>query len=169
MHWNLVLEKTLEKTPLDCKEIKPINPKGNQPWTFIGRTVAEAKAPMFWPPDAKSWLIGKDPDAGKDWRQRRGWQRTRWLDSITNLVNMNLSKVWETVEDRGAWCATAYGVAKSGTWFYDWTTMCQCNFIDCNKCTTLVRDVDDGNTHGPRIHGKSLDFLLNFAVKLKVL
>ena len=64
-----MLEKTLE-SPLDCKEIKPVNPKGNQPWIFIGRTDAEAEAPMLWPHDGKSWLIGKDPDAGKDWRQK---------------------------------------------------------------------------------------------------
>ena len=64
----MVLEKTLE-SPLNCKEIKPFNPKGNQPWLFIGKTVGEAEAPVPWPPDAKSWLIGKDPDAGKDWRQ----------------------------------------------------------------------------------------------------
>ena len=82
--FELVLEKTLE-SPLDCKEIQPVHPKGNQPWIFIGRTDAEAEAPIHWPPDAKSWLIGKDPDAGKDWGQkRRGWQRMRWLDSITD-------------------------------------------------------------------------------------
>ena len=65
----VVLEKILE-SPLDCKEIKPLNPKGNQPWIFIERTDAEAEAPIFWPPDVKSQLIGKDPDAGKDWRQQ---------------------------------------------------------------------------------------------------
>ena len=65
----MVLEKTLE-SPLDSKEIKPVNPKGNQPWIFIGRTDAEAEAPVLWPPDVKSRLIGKDPDAGKDWRQK---------------------------------------------------------------------------------------------------
>ena len=64
-----MLEKTLE-SPLDCKEIKPVNPKGNQPWIFIGRTDAEAEAPILWPSDAKSQLIGKDPDAGKDWKQK---------------------------------------------------------------------------------------------------
>ena len=66
--WTVVLEKTLE-SPLDCKEIKPVNPKGNQYWLFIGKTDAEAKTPIFWPPGAKNWLTGKDPDAGKDWRQ----------------------------------------------------------------------------------------------------
>ena len=66
--WTTVLEKTLE-SPLDCKEIKPVHPKGNQSWIFIGRTYAKAEAPILWPPDAKNWLTGKDPDAGKDWRQ----------------------------------------------------------------------------------------------------
>ena len=66
--WTVVLEKILE-SPLDCKEIKPVNPKGNQSWIFIGRTDVEAEAPILWPPDVKNWLIGKDPDAGKDWRQ----------------------------------------------------------------------------------------------------
>ena len=91
--WTVVLGKTLE-SPLDCKEIQPVNPKGNQPWIFIGRTDAEAETPILWPPDAKRWLIGKDPDSGKDWGQeekgmtedeRRGWQRMRWLDGITWL------------------------------------------------------------------------------------
>ena len=68
MLWNVVLEKTLESC-LACKEIQPVHPKGNQSWIFIGRTHAEAEAPMLWPPDSKSYLIGKDPDAGKDWRQ----------------------------------------------------------------------------------------------------
>ena len=66
--WTMVLKKTLE-SPLDCKEIKPANPKGNQPWIVIGRTDAEAEAPVLWPPDAKDWLLEKDPDAGKDWEQ----------------------------------------------------------------------------------------------------
>ena len=66
--WTMVLEKT----PLDCKEIKPVNPKGNQSWPYIGRTDAEAEAPILWPPDVKNWLIGKDLNAGKDWRQEKG-------------------------------------------------------------------------------------------------
>ena len=69
--WTVVLEKTLE-SPLDCKETQPVNPKGNQSWIFFGRTDAEAEAPILWPPDTKSWLTGKDPDAGKDWRQKKG-------------------------------------------------------------------------------------------------
>ena len=69
--WTVVLEKTLE-SPVDCKEIQPVHPKGNQSWIFIGRTDAEAETPILWPPDAKNWLIGKDHDAGKDWRWEKG-------------------------------------------------------------------------------------------------
>ena len=89
----VVLEKTLE-SPLKWKEIQPVNRKGNQSWVFIGRTDAEAETPVFWPLDANSWLIGKDPDDGKDWRQEeKGRQRMRWLDSITNSMDMNFSKL----------------------------------------------------------------------------
>ena len=88
--WTMVLEKTLE-SPLDCKEIKPVNPKGNQSWLFIGRTDAEAEAPTLRPPDAKSWLIRRDPDTGQGWRQEKGQQRTRWLDDITDSMDMSLS------------------------------------------------------------------------------
>ena len=113
----VVLEETLE-SPLDCNEIQPGNPKGNQPWIFIWRTDAEAEAPLLWPPDTKSQLIGKDPDAGKDWRQ----QRMRWLDSITDWMYMNVNELREIVEDRGAWHAAVYGVTKSQTRLSDWTT-----------------------------------------------
>jgi len=77
--WNVVLEKTLE-SPLDCKEIHPVSPKGNQSWTFTGRSDAEAETPVLWPPDAKNWLIGKDPDAGKDLRQE---EKERTEDEMT--------------------------------------------------------------------------------------
>ena len=113
--WTLVLEKTLE-SPLDCKEIQLVHPDGVQPWVFIGRTDVVGETPVLWPRGAKSWLIGKDPDAGKDWRQRRrGRQRKRWLDSIINSMDMNLSKLWKIV-DRGAWWAAVHGVAKYQTW-----------------------------------------------------
>ena len=109
----MVLERTLE-SPLDSKEMKPVNPKGNQLWILIVRTDAEAEAPVLWPPDPKSWLTGKDPDAGKDWRQGdKGTTEDKMLDSFTDSMNMSLSKLQELVKDREAWCAAAYKVVKS--------------------------------------------------------
>ena len=123
-HWRIdaselcvVLDKTLE-SPLDCKEIQPVHPKGDQSWVFIGRTDVESETPILWPPDAKSWLIWKDPDAGKiEGRRRRGWQRMGWLlDGITDSMDMGLGKLWGVGDGQGGLvCCSPWGHKESDT------------------------------------------------------
>ena len=124
--WAVVLVKTLE-SPLDYKEIKPVNPKGNQSWIFIGRTDVEAEAPILWPLDAKNWLLRKDPDAGKDWKQEeKGQHRMRWFDGITISMDLSFEQAPGIADGQGSLlCFSPWGCKESDmteqlNWLTDW-------------------------------------------------
>ena len=119
--WTVVLKKSLESL-LDSKGIKPVNPKGNQSWIFIGRTDAEAEAPMLWPPDLNSWLTGKDPDVGKDWGQEeKGATVDEMVGWHHRLNGHEFEQTLGVSEGKGRLAGTVHGVANSWIWLTDWT------------------------------------------------
>ena len=120
--WTVVLEKTLE-SPLDCRETQLVNPKGNQSWIFIGRTDAEAETPILWPPNSKNWLIGKDPDAGKDWRQEKGTTGDEMVGWHHRLNGHGFEQALGVDDEQGIWGTVVPGVPKSQTWLSDWTEL----------------------------------------------
>ena len=137
--WTVVLEKTLESL-LDCKEIQPIHSKGDQFWVFIGRTDAEAGTPVLWSPRAKSWLIGKDSDAGRGWGQEeKGTTEDEMVGCITDSMHMSLGELREMVMDREAWRAVIHGVRKSQTLLSDWTELIVSKSCEIN-CFLLNSD-----------------------------
>ena len=129
--WTVVLEKTLE-SPLDCKEIKQVNPKGNQPWILIGRTDAEGEAPILWPPDVKSWLIGKDPDAGKVWKQEKGTTEDEMVGWHHRLNGHEIEQAPADCEGQEDWSTAVHEVSNCQTWLSNWTKQNKTSHLNSN-------------------------------------
>ena len=137
-------ERTLE-SPLEMEEVWLVNPTENQSWIFTERTDAEAEAPVLWPPDAKSWPIGKDSDAGKDWGQQKGVTEDEMVGWPHRLSGHEFESL-EIVKDREDWCAAVHGIAKSQRWLSDWTTRTSC------KSTEQSRDLVPSGDHNYYCH-----------------
>ena len=161
---SLVLGKTLE-SHLDCKEIKPVNPKGNQPWVFIGRTDAEAEFPILWPPDVKSQLIGKDPDAGKYWRQEeKGATEDEMVGCHQQLNGHDFEQTSGANQGQGNLHAAVHGVTKSQTWLSDSTTTTYIKGRNWHKVAQERRALQPHTTSWRRLY-----FLFYFIFNLYII
>ena len=162
--WIVVLEKTLE-SPLDCKEIQPVHHKGDQSWMFIGRTDTEAETPILWPPHVKSWLIGKDPDARRDWGQEEKGMTEDEMVGWHHRLDMGLNKLRELVIDREASHAAIPGVAKSLTGLSDWTEL---YWIYMFQCYSLKSSHSGLLPHSPKVCCLHLCFFCCLAYRIVV-
>ena len=143
--WTVVLEKTLESS-LDCKEIQPVHPKGNQSWIFIGRTDAEAESPISWHLLWRNDSFEKTLMLGIIESSRRGQQRMSWLDYITDSMDMNLHMFWELMMDREAWCTVVHVATKSRTWLSDWTEL---NWKHMNSFSPRIHEIQPSHVLPP--------------------